>query len=222
MKPRLKELGCKAGGVTTGLLRAGFEVTGVDIKPQPRYPYDDFVQEDALTTDLSGYDAFWASPSCQGYTRAAQQWRNAGKVYPDWLVEIRERLRVTGKPYIIENVTGAPLINPIKLNASMFGLKIRRTRLFECSFDVPFFLLPKDPHSKVRMGRKPRADEAITPVGHFSGVQQVQEITGFYWMNQAELAEAIPWQYSEFLGKYLMAEVTAARSKGGIVHGVVK
>lgn len=221
------DCGCKAGGVSTGLIKAGFFVIGVDIEPQPHYPYPfvlgdalmvmdnllsgGFIQPDTFSYPLylKDFAAFWASPSCQEHTRASIQWRKAGKKYPDWIAPIRERFRATGKPYVIENVVGAPLINPIKLNAAMFGLRIRRTRLFECSFEMPLVLLPKDPHSNFRMGRPPRADECITPVGHFSGISQVKEITGFYWMNQEELAEAIPWQYSYFLSKYLSQAIEA-------------
>ena len=212
-KPKLKDFGCKAGGASTGLAKAGFDVVGVDIEPQPRYPYA-FIQEDALTSSLDGFDAFWASPTCQEYSRASIQWRKKGKKYPDWLAQIRERLIASGKPYIIENVEGAPLINPTKLTASNFGLRIRRTRLFETSFEMPLILVKPTNHTNFRMCRPLRLDEEITPVGHFTGINLVKQITGFHWMNQEELAEAIPWQFSEFLGKYLLAEVMRNRQGG--------
>ena len=205
-KPRLLDLCCKAGGASTGYDKAGFDVIGVDIEPQPNYPYR-FIREDVMLLDLVGFDCYHASPPCQAHTMAGQQWRKDGRDYPDIIAPLRERLKLTGKPYVIENVPGSPLLNPIVLNGAMFGLKIRRTRLFETSFEVPFFLLPKEPHSKVRMGRPPRKDECITPVGHFSGVNIVKQIMGFEWMNQEELANAIPWQYTNFIGKFLMQAV---------------
>ena len=206
MKPRLLDLCCGAGGCSVGYSRAGFEVVGVDINPQPHYPFE-FHQADALTYPLDGFDAYHASPPCQAHTMAGQQWRALGKVYTEIIPLVRERLVLAGKPYVIENVPGAPLLNPTILNGAMFGLKIRRTRLFETSFEMPFILLPKEPHSKVRMGRPPRKDECITPVGHFSGVNIVKNIMGFDWMNQEELANAIPWQYTEFIGRYLLEAI---------------
>ncbi len=210
MKPRLLDLCCKAGGCSIGYDKAGFEVVGVDREPQLHYPFE-FHQADALTFPLEGFDAYHASPPCQDSSMAAIQWRKKGKEYPQIIAEIRERFIDTGKPYVIENVLGSPLINPIKLNGAMFSLRIRRTRLFECNFDIPFFLIPKEARSNFRMGRPPRGDEWITPVGHFSGVGKVKEMLGFTHMNQAEIAEAIPWQYTEYIGKYLMEHIQILR-----------
>lgn len=205
MKPKLLDLFCKAGGASMGLHRAGFEVVGVDIEPQPHYPFE-FHQADALVYPLDGYDAYWASPPCQAYTMAGQRWRKAGSEYPDLIAAIRTQLKATGKPYIIENVPSAPLINPIVLNGSFFGMKLRRRRLFECSFDVPLILIPKEERSNFRMGRRPN-NGIVTPVGHFSDVPYAQKVMGIDWMNQAELAQAIPPAYSEYLGKYLLEAV---------------
>ncbi len=216
MKPRLLDLFSGAGGAAMGLYRAGFDVTGVDIKPQPHYPafhdaeyatHFKFYQADALTFPLEGYDVYWASPPCQAYTRAGQQWRKQGKEYPELIVVTRMRLKATGKPYIIENVQGAPLINPVTLNGSFFNLKVRRTRIFECNFLIIAPLLPKEPPSHYRMGRPVKDGDIITPVGHFSNVGYAQKQMGIDWMTQSELAQAIPPAYSEYLGKYLMKAV---------------
>ena len=183
---------------------AGFDVTGVDINPQPKFPFQ-FHQADALKYPLDGFDVIHASPPCQAYSGANRQWRKAGKIYPDLIRKIRERLKENGKPYIIENVIGSPLINPIKLNGAFFGLKVRRVRLFECSFKMPTIILPEDAPAPFRMGRPVREGiDAITPVGHFSGVKYAQKEMGISWMGQKELAQAIPPAYTKFIGKQLM------------------
>lgn len=204
MKPRALDLFCCAGGATKGLQRAGFHVTGVDIKPQPKYCGDAFFQADAMEFCLEGFDFIWASPPCQAYTLAGQEWRGYGKEYPDLVAGIRERLNGSGVPYVIENVPGAPLINPVVLNGAMFGMRVRRVRWFECSFPVPFFLLPDDAPMVFRMGRRPKEHEAIVPVGHFSDVPRAKREMGIDWMGQKELAQAIPPAYSEFFGRQVM------------------
>ena len=146
-RPRVLDLYCGSGGVARGLMQAGFSVVGVDILPQPRYPGDEFVQADALqylaTADLSGISFIWASPPCQAYSavsHAPGKHRDADLVAPT-----REALKRTGLPYVIENVIGAPLINPVLLCGSMFqlethpypdGWRIERHRLFETSFPI--------------------------------------------------------------------------------------
>jgi DNA (cytosine-5)-methyltransferase 1 len=203
-KPRLLDLFCCAGGAAMGYHRAGFEVVGVDIEPQPRYPFE-FHQADAMTFPLDGFDAIHASPPCQAYSWATKQWRDRGNEYPDLVAATRQRLMLAGVPYVIENVPGAPLINPVILNGPMFGMLIHRTRLFECSFDVPFFLLPQAGGRATEMGRPPKDNEYLYPVGHFSGVAEARQRMGIDWMNQGELAQAIPPAYTEYIGRQLMA-----------------
>lgn len=189
-----------------GYHRAGFEVTGVDIRPRVRYPFT-FIQADALeylAAHWHEYDAIHASPPCQAYSMAGQQWRSAGKEYPDLVEPTRSALKATGLPYVIENVPGAPLINPIVLNGAMFGLLVRRVRLFECSFDVPFVLLPDDAPSTFRMGRPVKEGDAITPVGHFSNIPYARKQMEIDWMTGAELTQAIPPAYTLFIGEYLL------------------
>jgi len=203
-RPKLLDLFSGAGGCAMGYHRAGFEVVGVDVEPQPRYPFE-FHQADALNFPLDGFDAIHASPPCQAYTMAGQQWRKGKKKYPDLIGRIRKRLLKNGTPYVIENVKGAPLINPVVLNGALFGLKVRRVRLFECSFYIEQPFLPKDAPAPFRMGRPVREGiDAITPVGHFSNVKYAQQEMEIPWMGQKELSQAIPPTYTEFIGKQLM------------------
>lgn len=105
MKPRALDLFCCAGGTTRGLQMAGFHVTGVDIVRHKNYCGDAFIQADAMTVDLSGYDFIWASPPCQRYSTAQRLQKNE---HPDLVGPIRERLRAAGAPWSIENVPGPP------------------------------------------------------------------------------------------------------------------
>ena len=131
-KPRLLDLFCGAGGAAMGYHRAGFEVVGVDIKPQPHFPFE-FHQVDALTYTLDGFDAYHASPPCQRYSCAVNLHNNRDS-HPDLIDIVRNILLKTGKHYVIENVPGSPLINPTQLCGSAFGLRVRRHRLFEITF----------------------------------------------------------------------------------------
>ena len=190
-----------------GYHRAGFDdITGVDIKPMPRYPFK-FIQGDALeylAVHGAEYDVIHASPPCQAYTMAGQQWRLDGKEYPDMVAQTRELLLKIGKPYIIENVPGAPLINPVVLNGAIFKKNLRRTRWFETNFGIPFMLIPKEGPSRFRMGRKPRHNDPVVPVGHFSGVLRARRVMEIDWMTREELAQAIPPAYTEWIGKQLL------------------
>lgn len=208
-KVKALDLFCKAGGASMGLHRAGFEVTGVDIEPQPRYPFK-FIQGDALTVPLDGYDLIWASPVCKHYSPAT---RTSGTVqlWPsDQIAAIRARLVASSVPYIIENVMGAPLHSPILLCGAMFGLPLYRHRLFESN--ILLFSPPHLPHTApvTKMGRPPQPGEFLNPIGHFSGVQQAREAMGTEWMSGAEIAQAIPPVYAEYLARHLLAAIGVA------------
>jgi DNA (cytosine-5)-methyltransferase 1 len=209
---KLLDLFCKAGGCTRGYQLAGFYVVGVDIEPQPRYVGDEFIQGEALAYVAAHgheYDLIHASPPCEGYSKAALQWRMKGKVYPDLVAETRQALQKTGKPYVIENVPEAPLINPVCLNGAVFGRRVHRPRLFECSFDLPFFLQPIPP-KPVKMGRPVKEGDIVQPVGHFSGVAYARKEMECEWMNIEELAHAIPPAYTKWIGEQFLAQQVAA------------
>lgn len=151
MRPRALDLFCKAGGAAMGLYRAGFDVVGVDIEPQPNYPFM-FFQADALTFPLGNADFIWASPPCQGFT-AYKRRKNHVRPRENLIPAVRERL--LGRAHAIENVPGAPLVKPTMLCGSMFGLDVRRHRLFETSFAmVAPPLQPPRPNAAVRAGHE--------------------------------------------------------------------
>jgi DNA (cytosine-5)-methyltransferase 1 len=134
---RLLDLFCGAGGAAMGYHRAGFdEIVGVDIEPQPRYPFA-FFQGDALeycAAHGSEFDAIHASPPCQAYTRMARgllESQGRGREYPDLIHATRSALHLAGVVSVIENVPGAPLLGPVMLCGSSFGLLVQRHRLFE-------------------------------------------------------------------------------------------
>lgn len=199
---KLLDLFCCQGGAGYGFEQSGFEVTGVDIEPQPRHR-GNFIQADALEyVSKFGhlYDYIHASPPCQSYSKASMQHRLKGKEYPDLVAPTRDLLLKIGKPFSIENVPGAPLINAQILCGAMFGLPTYRHRLFETNWG---FKAPDHPEHVVKnqkMGRKPRPDMMIQYVGNFSGVNYVREFTGCFWMDQKGLAQSIPPQYTKYIG----------------------
>lgn len=216
---KLLDLYCCAGGCTKGYQSAGFYVVGVDIDSQPHYCGDAFVQMDAIKaletllaggyiTDtggrnwyLSDFFAIHASPPCQRWSKTQKLQKNT---HPELIEPTRKLLERTGKPYIIENVPGAPLINPVYLSGSMFGLMTLKPRLFECSFDLPFILAPPPHARQCKMGRKPKPGEYIQVVGNFTDVEYAKQAIGIDWMNRNELSQAVPPAYTEWIGKRLL------------------
>lgn len=196
-RPKALDLFCCAGGAGMGLHRAGFDVVGVDIEPQPHYPFE-FHQADAVTFPLDGFDFIWASPPCQAFTLCQ---RIRDNEHPDLIEPTRERLLAAGVPWCIENVVGAPLINPIELCGAMFGLRTYRHRLFECSFPITPPPHPEHVAPLRKMGRPVRDGEFIHVVGNFSGVQIARDAMDIQWMPRDKLREAIPPAYSEFIGR---------------------
>lgn len=131
---KLLDLYCGGGGAAVGYHRAGFGVTGVDMQPQINYPFE-MIESDVFDLEPSFFDEFdviHASPPCQAYSWGTKCWRNKGKEYPDLLGKTRDLILKTGVDYVIENVRGAPLIDPIVLCGTMFpNLRVIRHRLFE-------------------------------------------------------------------------------------------
>lgn len=204
-RPLIADLFCGAGGAAMGLHRAGFDVVGFDIEPQKNYPFD-FVQQDALTVDLSPFDAVWASPPCQAYSIMRNLPWLRDKEYPRLIAPTRRMLEAGRKPWIIENVMGAHL--PAGwLCGTMFGLPFYRHRSFESDW---FWMQPGHPKHRatVRNGRThgARARDVVfgTDGSGSSGVAAVREAMNISWMTQAELSQAIPPAYSEYLGTQLL------------------
>lgn len=200
------DLFCGVGGAAMGLNKAGFEIIdGFDIASQPNYPFI-FNQEDALIQDLSEYDFIWASPPCQNYSWASKKHRNAGKEYPDLIDATRILLKKSNRPYIIENVVGAPLINPIRLCGTMFPeLKVFRHRIFESNIDLKVEMKCDHTGHKAMEYRSKGGDFYIV-AGHMPGTfAEWSDAMGiFHARNRKELAEAIPPAYSEYLGKQVI------------------
>ncbi len=209
MKPRLLDLFCGAGGAAMGYYRAGFEVVGVDIKPQPRYPFE-FHQADALAFPLEGYDAYHASPPCQAFSRAFSMLVGHRKEHPKLIEGIRQRLLETEKPFVIENVVGAPLFNYISLDGTMFGGEYKKTRNFELhGFEI--LLLPmkaENTRGWIKSGRLVGMMQHTCYPNERVKKEHLATAYGVGWMpNRQLLRDAIPPAYTEYIGKYLMQAV---------------
>ena len=200
---KLLDLYCKAGGASRGYQLAGFEVVGVDIKKQKRYPYE-FIQADCLELMkdmefLRSFDVIAASPPCQTHS-ITQHLRNAqGKSTDkiDLIPQTREALVASGKPYVIENVPGSPLINPIQMCGSHFELKVRRHRRFESN--LPLIGSPcKHKEQGKPVGIYCSMRDEIPGGGHTAKtIEQAREAMGIVWMIWGELVEAIPPIYTQ-------------------------
>lgn len=217
---RMLDLFCGAGGCTRGYQLAGFEVIGVDIKPQPRYCGTEFIESDALTyvatADLSGFDAIHASPPCQAYSVATNHRRsNLGIEYPDLVDATRAHLDATGLPWIMENVPGAPLRDDIVLCGCNFGLPLlRRQRIFETSWRQAFLRMPCHHTTPILSvtgqgvgagnGQRGRLKEYL---GHNPGIREAKAAMGIDWMTRDELAQAIPPAYTELVGGLLIEQL---------------
>jgi DNA (cytosine-5)-methyltransferase 1 len=215
-RPKLLDLFCCAGGAAVGYERAGFVVTGVDIEPQPNYPCR-FVQADALALDaafVASFDAIHASPPCQHYSDLAKRNGNADD-WPDLVGDTRTMLAATGKPWVIENVEGAPLRDPIMLCGTMFkGLRVIRHRLFEASFPIkqPHHI-PHLEHPKCHTFDKRKShygktcewkDYVSVNGGGNCTIAAARDAMGIDWMTKREINEAIPPDYAEYVGRQLM------------------
>ena len=208
---RLLDLFCGGGGCSVGYRRAGFtEIVGVDNRPMPRYPFE-FVECDSLrylAAHGSEFDAIHASPPCQAYSQTKTIWNRS---YPDLVPETRELLQKIGRPWVIENVQGAPMgamFNAITLCGTMFDLRVKRHRLFESS---EMLMSPgrtcahPPPGSFVQVGCKANEGDWMIVAGHFSSLPAARKAMGIDWMSRNELAQAIPPAYTEFIGRQLMA-----------------
>lgn len=214
-KPKLLDLFCGAGGAAMGYYRAGFEVVGVDIKPQPHYPFE-FHQADALTFPLDGFDAYHASPPCQDYSKALRHHTDGS--YPRLIKECKIILAHTYNPWIIENVIGSPIPISITLEGD-YGLmlcgtmlelpKVWRHRLFLSSFPIPRPIRDCNHHNQPL---NPYRTESRKRDGiQFGSMTAYAEAMGIDWMKGKEIGEAIPPVYTEYIGKYLIQYITSFR-----------
>lgn len=215
---RLLDLFCGAGGASMGYHRAGFDVVGVDIAEQPRYPFE-FHQGDALeylAEHWREFDAYAASPPCQKFTAYRRKGHGVGDGYLNLIPQTRDLLCATGRPYIIENVEQAlpELRNPLTLCGSMFGLDVQRHRLFEANF---FVLTPPCDHT----WWTPRFAQATNrtnlrktvEVGVYRIPLAVQKLAmGIDWMRLSELSQSIPPSYTEYLGTQLLEHLAVVAS----------
>lgn len=219
----LLDLYCGAGGAAMGYSRAGFEVVGVDIEPMPNYPFD-FIQADAiefmraLVRDRgSAFDAIHASPPCQLYSVTTAQYRNQGRQYPDLVAPTRELLRETGLPYVIENVPRAPLINPVVLCGTAFGLfangmHIRRHRLFESNFRIPPVKCDHAGRAMDIMGDLAAMNRMRDAFGQTLADRGGKSLVTIWaglmgvdgWMTNDEARQSFPPAYTEYIGGHLM------------------
>jgi DNA (cytosine-5)-methyltransferase 1 len=202
------DLFCKAGGCTEGYKRAfpGIHMTGVDIEEQPNYCGDDFIRADALEISLSGYDFVHASPPCQAYSTTASLHDNEYPQLVDW---VRCRLLTLDVPWVIENVVGAPLRNPLMLCGSSFGLGVRRHRLFETSPMIPL-------HPPCVHHLQPEPID-VTGTGGPGGrhrkpnsLQEARDAMGIQWMSRRELSAAVPPAFTEWIGLQLLASLKSS------------
>lgn len=213
-RPRLLDLFCGAGGAAMGYHRAGWEVVGVDIEPQPHYPFK-FWQGNALDWEYFGsFDAVHASPPCQEFTVYRNARPGAEPRWPNLIPQTRELLQRSGLPWVMENVPGAPMVNPIRLCGTSFGIPVRRHRLFESSFSM--MSVPCD-HARFTERRFPGSSNrpngrTVCNVGEYRVPLAVQkECMEVDWdVTLHELSEAIPPCYTEHIGKQLIEALAVA------------
>lgn len=230
-RPLLLDLYSCAGGAAVGYYRAGFDVVGVDVNPQPRYPFR-HVQADALaylSEHWWQFDAIHASPPCQRYTLARKMRGDRAKEHPDLLPPTRAALQACGVPWVIENVPGSPMRPDVVLCGTMFGLgwaglPIYRHRWFEAGggfhpratgpascnhHGIPLSVFGH--HACARIGERRLEGGAMRREAIQFNTKIAGGIAlGIDWMNREELAEAIPPAYTEFLGRQLIAAVQCA------------
>jgi DNA (cytosine-5)-methyltransferase 1 len=225
-RPKLLDLFCCAGGAAMGYHETGFDVVGIDINPQPRYPFA-FLQADVMTLDrrfLRWFDAIHASPPCQGYT--AMRHAPGAKGAPRLIGAVRDMLNDSGLPWVIENVeeARAEMVAPVMLCGTAFGLgaegaQLQRHRLFESNVPITGAACRHDQqratvgiyggHARIRSARHGgRGTRDVWPNGHKPVAAEAMAMT---WATLAEMSEAIPPAYTRFIGEQLMRHIRQDR-----------
>jgi len=212
-RPLLLDLFCCEGGAATGYHQAGFDILGVDIAPQPLYPFE-MIQADALDPriwEMAGVDAYHASPPCQSYTTMSNRW---GSAELELIDDVRALLEATGKPWVIENVVGAKraMRSPLRLHGGHFGLDVYRPRLFESNILLmapPAAPRPVDAaavYGRKEDGRRlwTRKDGTELRAASLLEARQAMEMP---WASWNGCREAIPPAYTRFIGEQLMRAV---------------
>lgn len=203
---RVLDLFCGAGGAAMGYRLAwpDAHITGVDLRNVRAYPFDLELDDalDYLVENFDRYDFIHASPPCQAYSIAAKSRRNAGVEYPDLVAATRDLLNSTGKPWVMENVPGAPLRTDIVLCGCMFGLQVRRIRLFETSWQH-FELMPPCVHDApaitvVGSGTPSWTRKAL---GHNVSTEQARQAMGMWWGTRRDLSQAVPPAYTRWIAE---------------------
>lgn len=233
---RLLDLFCCAGGAAMGYHQAGFEVVGVDVRPQPRYPFQ-FIQADVLALDpafVASFDAIHASPPCQAHSSISKV-SGRQEHHVDRIPETRALLEASGLSWVMENVPGSPLVAPFKLCGTMFalqtscGAELRRHRFFESNWFIG--LQPECSHGAGVVGvygghAHDRRRKTITVTGNTPQqnvvrnrsrltfpVDEARRAMGIDWMTMAELSQAIPPAYTKFIGERLIDHLRASQSR---------
>ncbi|HEX5591972.1 MAG TPA: hypothetical protein VFX35_01345 [Solirubrobacterales bacterium] len=224
-QPVLLDLFCGAGGCTRGYQERGFEVVGVDIEPMPNYCGETFIQMDALLFlarlvggetvagwRLQDFSAAHASPPCPVHS-SLNGW-SGETTSPDLVPSTRLWLEKTGLPYVIENVPGAPLVNPVQICGQALGLKVRRHRLFETNFPVmvPPCHHPEPPVIVVggSIGRKVFDPRRKAKAPSFEEAKEVMEMP---WVQKRqEVANAVPPAYTRLIGEQLQIHLAARKA----------
>jgi DNA (cytosine-5)-methyltransferase 1 len=206
---RVLDLCCCGGGASKGYADAGYDVTGVDIVPQPLYPYRFILADmfDYLDAHGAEYDLIHASPPCQAYSVTKSLHSNE---YPALIPALRDALaHGIGVPYVIENVPGAPLLNPVVLCGQMFGLALYRHRLFECS--LPVVAPPHPKHVQPATGTKGWGKSSGAPIQTVTGSNYLankgRAAMEIDWLPMRQLNQAIPPKYTEFIGRAFLAQL---------------
>jgi DNA (cytosine-5)-methyltransferase 1 len=206
------DLGCGLGAASKGYADAGFDVVGLDIVEQPHYPYE-FILGDMLSllpAELGAYDAIHVSPPCQRWSKQLRCNEAARLAYPDLITPMRPRLKASGRPWVIENVEGAPLISPHMLCSWMFGYETYRHRLFEVGgFSIT---TPKHRPHFTRASKAGHWEEGtfISVAGHCAPMWKAREVMQIDWGTREELVEAIPPYFTQFIGSQLITSLMLA------------